>query len=181
MPSSRNISFKKSIWEAVGGYPENMDYGEDMRFNFNLKEKGVRIGFKPDAEVYWNLRDDFKSVFKQFFRYAKGDAIGGMYRTRHLIRFMAFAFFMAVIILTVIFSPWLLFLLLIYPLYNFRPYSRINYVLKNNKACTFIRTRQQLASIQALTFFAIPFFLIFIDLAKLLGYFYGLMKRPNFL
>ena len=181
MPSSRNISFKKTAWKSVGGYPENMDYGEDMKFNFNLKDEGIKIGFNPDAEVYWNLRDDFKSVFRQFFRYAKGDAIGDMYRVRHIIRFLAFLFFLAVIILSAIFSPWLLFLLLIYPLYNFRPYSRINYVLKNSRACAFIRTRQQLVSLQVLTFFAIPFILIFIDFAKLLGYFYGIIRRSNFL
>src|SRR5665647_3955528 len=78
MPSSRNIAFKKNAWSKAGGYPEKMDYGEDMKFNFNLKEKGFEILFNPDAVVYWQMRENLSQVFKQFFRYAKGDAIGRM-------------------------------------------------------------------------------------------------------
>ena len=68
MPSSRNISFKKKYWEEAGGYPLDLDYGEDMKFNFNLKENGYRLSFNPRAKVYWKMRKSLREIFKQFFR-----------------------------------------------------------------------------------------------------------------
>src|SRR5665647_3599553 len=79
------------------GYPENMDYGEDMKFNFNLKEKGYKILFNPNAIVFWRMRENLSQVFKQFFRYAKGDARGKMYLHRHLIRFSSLIDFLIVL------------------------------------------------------------------------------------
>lgn len=37
LPSSRSIAFRKSAWEAVGGYPEWLDYCEDLIFDLRLK------------------------------------------------------------------------------------------------------------------------------------------------
>ncbi|MBZ0289718.1 MAG: hypothetical protein K8I30_18995, partial [Anaerolineae bacterium] len=37
LPSSRSIAFRKSAWAAVGGYPEWLDYCEDLVFDLRLK------------------------------------------------------------------------------------------------------------------------------------------------
>ena len=44
-----------------------------------------------DAIAYWPLRSDPSSVCRQYFGYAKGDALGGMYPERHAIRFSVYA------------------------------------------------------------------------------------------
>ena len=178
MPSSRNISFKKDIWKKVGGYPENMDFGEDMKFNFNIRSAGYRIKFNPGAEVYWDLRDNLKAIFKQFFRYAKGDAIGRIYSYRHLIRFVTLLAFLGIIIISIIYSPLFLVILpFLFALYCYRPYLRINYFLENKKSCIFIKNERELVSARCKTIFLIPFLLPFIDLAKLSGYIYGFLTR----
>ncbi|MBM3705604.1 MAG: glycosyltransferase [Actinobacteria bacterium] len=180
MPSSRNIGFTKEAWQRAGGYPENMDFGEDMKFNFNLISCGFQIKFNPGAEVYWNLRNSPVSVFRQFFRYAKGDAIGRMYAHRHIIRFASFLLFAAVLAAAVIFSPYFLLLLAALMIaYCHKPYFRINYFLMNKKACPFIVDKNQLLSCRLRAVFLIPLMLIYIDIAKLSGYIYGLAVRDS--
>jgi len=172
MPSSRNLGFKKTAWAKTGGYPENLDYGEDMKFNFNLKEKGYKILFNPDAVVFWRMRENLNLVFKQFFRYAKGDARGKMYLHRHLIRFSSFIDFLVVTAISIIFSPW--FLLILVPAFIFyvlRPFSRLNTTfchIKKNADRFFVKT--------AAVFLA-PALLVYIDLAKMTGYIYGMVKK----
>ena len=182
MPSSRNLSFKRNAWLEVGGYPEIMDYGEDMKFNFNLRSRGYKINYNPEAVVYWKMRDKPAKIFKQFFRYAKGDAIGKMYIHRHLIRFFSLIVLATIIVLSVVFNPWfLLALIILFAIYSFKPYRRINYVWDNPKISSYIVLKKYsgikkiLSKIIAIFF--IPFLLTYIDLAKLSGYTYGLFYR----
>ncbi len=163
MPSSRNLCLYKRAWQDAGGYPEHMDYGEDMKFNFKLKECGYRIKFVSQAVVYWKLRASLSSIFRQFFRYAKGDAVGGMYPLRHMIRLGSGAFLAAVVALSFIHTP--LFLLLLLPVglaYCFKALGRVPVLFY----------KQGMAKKTAALLF-MPFLLVFIDTAKLAGYAYG--------
>lgn len=181
MPSSRNTSFAKAAWEKAGGYPQNMDFGEDMRFNFNLKALGYKIRFNPDALVYWNLRNGPAAIFKQFFRYAKGDAVGRMYLHRHLIRFASVFLFTALILAGVLISFWfLLAILLLFAAFIYRPYFRIKYFLNDKNCCVFSDNKRTLFFIKLKTIFCIPLMLSFIETAKLVGYIYGLFIRKNY-
>lgn len=184
MPSSRNLSFKRSAWLEVGGYPEVMDYGEDMKFNFNLRSRGYEINYNPEAIVYWKMRDNLSKIFKQFFRYAKGDALGKMYLYRHLVRFFSLIVLAAIIILSVVLSPWfLLALIVLFAAYSFKPYRRINYIWDNPKISPYIVLKKyggikKILS-KTIAIFFIPFLLTYIDLAKLSGYIYGLFYRKT--
>ncbi len=181
MPSSRNISFSRTAWKEAGGYPQNMDYGEDMKFNFNLKKTCKRISFNPRAEVFWNLRESLVPVFRQFFRYAKGDAIGRMYPGRHLARYVSFALMILLIALAASISPW--FLAGILPLllfFMYKPYLRINYFLENSKVFHYSGKVKSLPAIKAGIFFTIPLMMAYIEAAKMLGYLYGTVVRRRF-
>jgi hypothetical protein len=43
--------------------------------------------FVPDAIVHWRLRPTLRATWIQYFRYARGDAVAGMYPERHALRF----------------------------------------------------------------------------------------------
>lgn len=172
MPSSRNISFKKKYWEEVGGYPRGLDYGEDMKFNFNLKENGYRLSFNPRAKVYWKMRKNPVEVFKQFFRYASGDALGRMYPVRHLIRFLTGLGFIAVIALAALFSSWIMLsFIFLFAAYSYKPYYRLFINWQGNEKC------RPGAAYRFLAIFLIPVLLLYIDSAKAFGYLYGLAKK----
>ena len=49
LPSSRSVAFRKEAWAEVGGYPEWLDYCEDLVFDLNLRDAGRRFVFVPEA------------------------------------------------------------------------------------------------------------------------------------
>ncbi|HEY4695929.1 MAG TPA: glycosyltransferase [Candidatus Hydromicrobium sp.] len=174
MPSSRNISFKKKTWFDIGGYPKDMDYGEDMKFNFNVKAAGYRIRFNPGAIVYWKMRENPVQISRQFFRYAKGDARGGMYLYRHVVRFFSFIIFITILLCAFYLSKWILLILVpLFIAYIYKPYSRLIKAWRSNGNCGFYGM-EKLLSIS--TFF-IPLLLLQIDFSKMCGYIYGLLKK----
>jgi len=163
MPSSRNVCFSKQAWAQAGGYPQHLDFGEDMKFNFALKASGYRIRFLPRAVVYWKMRQGLGTVCKQFFRYAKGDALGGMYPRRHMVRFAVLAVLAAVIALSVVWTPYVLLVLAaLGAAYCFQAFRRIPAVFYKQ------HFGKKIAAVCA-----VPFLLLCIDGAKLAGYLYG--------
>lgn len=91
MPSSRSVAFLKAVWERAGGYPEWLQIGEDMYFNFQVVKAGALRTFVPRAVVRWQLRPTLRATARQYFRYGEGDGIAGMYPHRHALRFGAYA------------------------------------------------------------------------------------------
>lgn len=87
LPSSRSVAFLKSAWEAVGGYPEWLDFCEDLIFDFRLRDKYGSFLFEPEAVAFFRPRSSLTSFFKQYYRYARGDGKADLYRLRHAIRY----------------------------------------------------------------------------------------------
>jgi len=82
-PSSRSVMFRKSCWEKVGGYPENLYTGEDTLFNARLEEAGCEFQKADDAVVMWRMRSSLGKWLKQFFIYGKGDGEAGLRNTAY--------------------------------------------------------------------------------------------------
>jgi glycosyltransferase involved in cell wall biosynthesis len=91
LPSSRSLAFHREAFDAAGGYPEWLDVGEDMYLNHRWVELGVRIEVAPSAVTCWHIRPSVAATWRQYRRYAEGDARAAMYPERHLIRFGAYA------------------------------------------------------------------------------------------
>ncbi len=91
MPSARSVAFRRDAIETVGGYPEWLDIGEDMWVNHRWRERGLDLRFAPEAVVRWRLRPTLRTTWWQYFRYARGDARGGLYPERHALRFAVYA------------------------------------------------------------------------------------------
>ncbi len=89
-PSSRSVAFRKSAWEAVGGYPEWLDYCEDLIFDFRLRERWGPFLFAPEALVHFRPRSDLRAFFVQYYRYARGDGKADLWRRRHAIRYLTY-------------------------------------------------------------------------------------------
>ncbi len=87
MPSGRSVAFTKGAIERAGGYPEWLDIGEDMFVDHRFRELGLDMRLAPDAIVNWPLRASLGDTWRQYFRYARGDAAAGMFPERHALRF----------------------------------------------------------------------------------------------
>jgi glycosyltransferase involved in cell wall biosynthesis len=90
LPSSRSVAFRKSAWERVGGYPEWLDYCEDLVFDLRLKALESDFAFAPDALVYFRPRSSVRAFFKQYYLYARGDGKADLWRKRHAIRYLTY-------------------------------------------------------------------------------------------
>ena len=91
MPSARSVAFRRDAIASVGGYPEWLDIGEDMWVNHRWRERGLDLRFAPGAVVRWRLRPTLIATWLQYFRYARGDARGGLYPERHALWFGVYA------------------------------------------------------------------------------------------
>lgn len=87
MPSSRSVAFLKSAWEAVGGYPEWLDYCEDLIFDFALDDRFGPFAFAPKAIAHFRPRPNLLAFAKQYYRYARGDGKADLWRMRQAARY----------------------------------------------------------------------------------------------
>ncbi len=87
LPSSRSVAYTKEAWQQVGGYPEWLDYCEDLIYDLALREKFGAFAFAPNAVAYFKPRGSLRSFFKQYYLYARGDGKARLFFKRHLIRY----------------------------------------------------------------------------------------------
>ena len=72
-PSHRSVAFRKSVWEKVGGYPEEIICAEDSLFNRRARQQGAKFVFCPKALVSWRPPGTLGAAAGKFFRYARDD------------------------------------------------------------------------------------------------------------
>lgn len=176
LPSSRSIAFRKSAFDAVGGYPEWLDFCEDLIFDLRLKQKFGAFAFAPDALVSFRPRTSIKSFFKQYKLYARGDGKADLWRKRHLIRYGTYLGAIPVIyLLGRVVHPllWGLFLLG-GAVYTRQPYRRLPTVIaeaaqQHNVEVTGVNKLYVMA--------LVPLIRVVGDVAKMIGYPIGLQWR----
>ena len=94
LPSSRSMAYLKESWRRVGGFPEWLDYSEDLVFDLRLKAESANqnraFAWAPDAIVHFQPRTTLKAFWEQYFRYARGDGKADLWRLRHAVRFATY-------------------------------------------------------------------------------------------
>ena len=95
LPSSRSLALRKHAWKAVGGYPEHIIAGEDTLFDIRLRKAGFREVTVPEAKVYWEVKNSYRLVYHQYYRYGRGAGrawiqpqIYGFYLTNYALLFL---------------------------------------------------------------------------------------------
>jgi glycosyltransferase involved in cell wall biosynthesis len=158
-PSSRSVAFTRRAWEAVGGYPEWLDYCEDLLFDFALEDAGFRQAWAPDAVVHFRPRSSAGAFARQYYRYARGDGKADLWRKRHAIRYATYLG-LPVGVLLARRWPWLLVpMALAMAGYVRRPYRRLGPLLPS---LSWSERAEALAWVPAVRLLG--------DVAKMLGY-----------
>jgi hypothetical protein len=166
LPSARSTAYRRGVWEAAGGYPEWLAFGEDMFFNHTWKNMGMKYVVKKEAMVYWRLRPGPASFFRQYYRYAWGDGRSGMYPRRHLIRYAVYAWALGGGIL--LGRKWWFWAATLpgAAAYAGRSWLRIPAFFRESTAW------EKAAAVPA-----VPALLFYMDLAKMAGYPAGILDR----
>ena len=162
LPSSRSVAFFKKAWEVVGGYPEWLDFSEDVIFDLKMREKFGDYAFAPKAIAHFRPRPTLFSFMKQYFNYAKGDGKANLWLKIHLIRYVTYL----IVVPLGVYAAWVNPLLwyagaLAMVAYVRRPLARL--------------IRQRRLSLGAIAL--VPVIRVAGDVAKMLGYPIGVWWR----
>ncbi len=168
LPSSRSVAFLKSAWAEVGGYPEWLDYSEDLLFDLALKEKHGPFSFASTAIAYFRPRGSLRSFFRQYFLYARGDGKANLWLPRHLIRYATYLIAVPFILRLIWREKWHGWLLLFSGIsaYSYRPAQRL-----------WINTIGWRPPSRLRAFALIPIIRLLGDIAKMIGYPIGVWWR----
>jgi glycosyltransferase involved in cell wall biosynthesis len=168
LPSSRSVAFRKCAWEKVNGYPEWLDYCEDLIFDFDLRDAKMKFAFAPNAVAHFRPRSTLRAFFRQYYFYARGDGKANLWFKRHVIRyatyFVAFPFVLALTVLVPLVS--ILFWLVAFFGLVGTPYKRLAAMLRE------FSFGDALAAIAW-----VPVIRISGDVAKMIGYPVGIAWR----
>lgn len=156
LPSSRSIAFKKEAWEKVDGYPEELDYCEDLIFSKRLKEAGCKFKFMPNALVYWPQRKNISQAFKQFSSYALGDVQALYWPHLRKIILVYLRYLLGILLFYELFPCFLVFLFLYFSWAIAKSYHYVKHPL---------------------AFLYLPVLQITADLGVMLGALRGLLKK----
>lgn len=77
--SSRSIAYRKSVWRALGGYPEDLTLaGDDAVYDYLSVSAGVNRAGAPKMHCYWHRHETLQGFFKEAYRYGLGDGEAGI-------------------------------------------------------------------------------------------------------
>jgi glycosyltransferase involved in cell wall biosynthesis len=163
LPSSRSVLFRRSAWAAVGGYPEWLDYCEDLVFDLDLERAGQRFTFAPRAVAWFRPRGSLAAFFRQYYLYARGDGKADLFAQRHLVRYVTYLVVAGLLWRRgwglVLFLPGV-------AAYTRRPYARL-----------WPRLAELSRTQAALALGLVPVIRVVGDAAKMLGYPVGVLWR----
>jgi glycosyltransferase involved in cell wall biosynthesis len=168
LPSSRSVAFSRAAFEESGGYPEWLDYSEDLIFDFRLIDTCGGFAWAPEAVAFFRPRPSLTSFFRQYYRYARGDGKADLWRKRHAIRYATYLIALPLLVLLgLLYHPlWWLLLLVGGGVYCWRPFQRLRAQWDNH------------GWLQRLwAAFLIPWIRATGDVAKMMGYPVGLGWR----
>lgn len=170
LPSSRSVAFLKTAWAQVKGYPEWLDYCEDLLFDFAIRAHCGGFSFAPNAIVYFRPRGSLRSFYKQYYLYARGDGKANLWFKRHCIRYGVYLLGLPVFVLAGLgLTPWLWLGLLI---------GGVAYIKTPLLRLTHLPQWQTLSVIEKIKALAlIPIIRVVGDIAKMVGYPVGVWWR----
>jgi glycosyltransferase involved in cell wall biosynthesis len=107
LPSSRSVAYTPAAWQAAGGYPEWIDYCEDLVFDLQVRAACGAFAWAPRALAHFRPRGSLRSFFRQYYRYARGDGKADLWRKRHAVRYLTYLVALPVMLaLSLLHSAW---------------------------------------------------------------------------
>jgi len=104
LPSGRSMAFTRTVWKAVGGFPEHVDFAEDTLYGELLLASGQKPVPALDAIVRWAPPPNLAVLARTAFRWGAGDAEAGIRGWTYQRILVGYGGAAAVTILTALFA-----------------------------------------------------------------------------
>jgi glycosyltransferase involved in cell wall biosynthesis len=170
MPFGNSMAFRKELWERVGGFPEWLSHSEDLAFDLAAERAGFRRAFAPEALIHFRPRGSLRAFARQYYLYARGDGLAGLWPRRHAIRYGAYGGLLAALALAAGLPAARLPVAALLGLgaagYTWRPYRRL-----------WARLGRRPAGERAMAVALVPIIRLVGDLGKMAGYPAGIVRR----
>jgi len=102
------VAYRRAVWEAVGGYPEWLDFSEDVVFDLAVRQRYGPFVFVPGALVNFRPRGSLRALAKQYYQYARGDGKANLFPRLHAIRYFTYLVLAPLLVYAAVtVSPWL--------------------------------------------------------------------------
>lgn len=85
-----SLLMKRSVWQSVGGFPEDLRSAEDLLFMDKIEQANFRIVNEPDALVHWQVQATPWLTFTRFVVYARNNMRAGLWRQWQAAIFMRY-------------------------------------------------------------------------------------------
>jgi succinoglycan biosynthesis protein ExoA len=71
-PASSGASYRRTVFNAIGGFDERFDACEDVEFNTRVRKAGMVAYTDPRLAVHYQPRSTLHSLLRQMIRYGRG-------------------------------------------------------------------------------------------------------------
>lgn len=79
-PAIFSSLMRRSAWEKLGGFAEELRSGEDLLFLKRIEEAGLKVSYAPDAMVRWRMQPTWWSTFRRFVIYSRHNMRAGLWK-----------------------------------------------------------------------------------------------------
>ena len=71
---------RRSVWQKVEGFPEDLRSAEDIVFIKRIDDCGFRIAYAPQATVRWNMASSWRRTYSRFVTYSRHNMRAGLWK-----------------------------------------------------------------------------------------------------
>lgn len=131
--SVASMLLKRSVWQSVGGFPEDLRSAEDLLFLNKIEQVSTGIANAPEALVRWQVQATPWLTFKRFVTYARNNMRAGLWRQWQSPIFQRYGLLLVTMLPTLKFGvKWFLVTLLLWLLMLF---ARAEVAIWRNRVC----------------------------------------------
>jgi glycosyltransferase involved in cell wall biosynthesis len=110
-----SLLMKRSVWQTVGGFAEDLRSAEDLLFMNKIDHANFRVANAPEALVHWQVHSKPWPTFKRFVTYARNNMRAGLWRQWQAAIFKRYGFLLVSALPVLWFGfKWLLVTLLLW-------------------------------------------------------------------
>lgn len=107
--STASALIRRSVWQKVGGFPEDLRSAEDLLFMDKVEAASFRIAHAPRAIVHWTIQPTLWKTFRRFIAYSHHNIRAGLWRSWQARILQRYAILLLLVLGALFLGPrWLL-------------------------------------------------------------------------